>query len=201
LHAATTKTIPYNAWGEITPLCNKLIDTILSARLHVIATLRTKTEYVVEEKSGKSVPRKVGMAPIQRADVEYEFDIYGELDTDHTLIVQKSRCGALSGQVITKPDERLAAMIVAWLRGEPAPVEAESSRPLDAAVRDRLNALFPRAKKLSLCATGAQFLDYIRVLFSDPDLALHDVTLDHLATVEEDIACHEADRGQEGTEV
>src|SRR5262249_29638566 len=66
----------FNAWAEVTPLQNKLIDTILGSPLHIIATLRTKTEYVIEQVNGKSVPRKVGMAPIQRADVDYEFDIY-----------------------------------------------------------------------------------------------------------------------------
>jgi len=183
----------FNAWGDVTPLQNKLIDTILASPLHVIVTLRTKTEYVVETVGGKSVPRKVGMAPVQRADVEYEFDIYAEMDSDHTLIVQKSRCPALSGQVIAKPDQRLAITIGQWLAGEPAPVVTAVSVSLNMSVRERLNALYPRAKRLGLCSSSAGFLDYIRLLFADPTLALCDVTLDHLATVEEDIAKHESD--------
>jgi hypothetical protein len=186
----------FNAWGEVTPLQNKLIDTMLVTRLHLIVTMRAKTEYVVEkDKDGKFVPCKVGMAPVQRADVEYEFDIFAEMNADNTMIIQKSRMLALSGQVIENPDHRLATTIAEWLAGEPAPVAPTPTviTTLDEAVRDRLNALFPRAKKLSLCQSGEQFLDYIRALFSTPDLALADVTLDHLATVEEDLFNHEAE--------
>jgi hypothetical protein len=105
----------------VTPLQNRLIDTILGSSLHIIATMRTKTEYVVETINGKSTPRKVGMAPIQRADVEYEFDIYADMDIDNTMIIQKSRCSALYGQVIAKPDGSLADVIQTWLAGTPAP--------------------------------------------------------------------------------
>ena len=187
----------FNAWGEVTPLQNKLIDTILAARLHVIVTLRTKTEYVVEERNGKSVPRKVGMAPIQRADVEYEFDIYGELDIDHTLIIQKSRCPALSDQVIARPDHLLANTITEWLAGEPAPAKPVTPT-IDEAVRNRLNALYARAKKLGLCTTSAQFLAFIgQLLFDGPALLLTDITLDYLDTVEEYITEQEANTGME----
>src|SRR5215470_44613 len=87
----------FNAWSDVTPLQNKLIDTMLASPLHIIATMRSKTEYIVEKDSdGKSVPRKVGMAPIQRADVEYEFDIYADMDAGNSMIIQKSRCSVLS---------------------------------------------------------------------------------------------------------
>jgi hypothetical protein len=114
----------FNAWGEVTPLQNRLIDTILGSSLHIIATMRTKTEYVVETVNGKSTPRKIGMAPIQRADVEYEFDIYADMDIDNTMIIQKSRCSALYGQVLAKPDGSLAEVIQTWLAGPPAPTPA-----------------------------------------------------------------------------
>lgn len=111
----------FNSWGEATPLQNQLIDAITSSSLHVIVTMRSKTEYVIESVNGKSVPRKVGMAPIQRQDIEYEWDIYGEMTTENTLIMQKSRCSELSGAVIDKPGAEVAAMLDRWLSGEPAP--------------------------------------------------------------------------------
>jgi hypothetical protein len=89
--------------------------------------MRTKTEYVVETVNGKSTPRKIGMAPIQRADVEYEFDIYADMDIDNTMIIQKSRCSALYGQVIAKPDGSLADVIQTWLAGTPAPTPSVHS--------------------------------------------------------------------------
>src|SRR6266571_4629510 len=111
----------FNAWGEATPLQNRLIDTIIRSKLHIIATMRSKTEYVVEVVNGRTSPRKIGMAPVQRGDVEYEFDVYADMDIDNTLIVHKSRCPALSGAVITKPDGAVAETLKAWLSGETPP--------------------------------------------------------------------------------
>lgn len=116
----------FNAWGEATPLQNKLIDTITRSRLHIICTMRTKTEYVVEpNEKGKSAPRKVGTSPIQRADIEYEFDVYADMDADNTMIVHKSRCPQLSGAVISKPDSHVADLLLEWLRGVPVPAQPE----------------------------------------------------------------------------
>jgi hypothetical protein len=112
----------FNAWGEATPLQNRLIDTITRSKLHIICTMRTKTEYVIEPNAyGKSAPRKVGTAPVQRADVEYEFDVYGDMDIDNTLIIHKSRCPEMSGAVIAKPDAQVAETLKRWLSGIPAP--------------------------------------------------------------------------------
>jgi len=64
----------YFAWRDVTPLHNRLIDTLLQSKLHVIVTMRSKTEYIVEDIKGKQVPKKVGMAPVMRDGIEYEFD-------------------------------------------------------------------------------------------------------------------------------
>ena len=187
----------------MTPLQNKLIDTIIGSRMHITATMRTKTEYVIEQVNGKSVPRKVGMAPIQRADVEYEFDIYADMDIDNTMIIQKSRCSALFGQVISKPDASTAFVIQTWLEGEPsAPIQTEAPTPetspqdkadkgLDQAVRDKLNDLYGRAWKLKICTNERQFVDYIRRILDNSRLDVKYVTLEHLAKVEDDMVIQE----------
>jgi AAA domain len=120
----------FTAWGEATPIQNRLIDAITRAKLHIICTMRSKQEYVLESNNGKMTPRKVGMAPVQRADLEYEFDIFGEMDHENSLIIQKSRCPALSGAVIPKPDSKVADVLKIWLSGAPAPV-VESPSPAD----------------------------------------------------------------------
>ena len=116
----------FQAWGEGTRIQNELIDAILASKIHVIATMRSKTEYVVEEnEKGRKTPRKVGTAPIQRDGVEFEFDIVGELDQENTMTVTKSRCVALSKQVIREPGAGVAKALTAWLAGEPAPERAK----------------------------------------------------------------------------
>lgn len=115
----------FNAWGEGTKVQNQLIDAITRSSMHIIVTMRSKTEYVLEQVNGKNMPRKVGMAPVQRADIEFEFDVYGEMTVENTLLVQKSRCSDLSGAVIEKPGAEVAQILDAWLAGEPAPERPE----------------------------------------------------------------------------
>jgi hypothetical protein len=106
----------FAAWREVTPLHNKMVDAIVGANLHVIATLRSKTEYVIEENErGKKVPRKVGMAPIQRDGLEYEFDVVGDMDWENRLIVTKTRCPELAGAVMHQPGKDFVDVLKAWL--------------------------------------------------------------------------------------
>lgn len=123
----------YIAWGDVTPLQNKLIDTITAAKVHIIATLRTKMGYVLETNSqGKQVPRKVGMEAIQRDGVEYEFDIYGEMDYAHTLSISKSRCPALADQNFSLPGPEIASTLKEWLKGVPQEQKPEQHSQLEA---------------------------------------------------------------------
>lgn len=112
----------FTAWKDVTPLHNQLVDTILQSRCHVIVTMRAKTEYVMEaDARGKQTPRKVGLAPIQRDGMEYEFDIVADVDLDHRFIVSKTRCKALDAGVIQNA-EGVAETLRAWLSdGAPAP--------------------------------------------------------------------------------
>jgi hypothetical protein len=112
----------YAAWREVTPHHNRLVDAILSAKIHVIATLRTKTEYVIESNErGKQAPRKVGLAPIQRDGLDYEFDVVLDIDRDHTAVVDKTRCSAIADQVypMVSASGPLVSALREWLRGEP----------------------------------------------------------------------------------
>lgn len=121
----------FNGWREVTPEHNKLVDALIHAKLHLIVTMRVKTEYVVEQVGGKSVPRKVGLAPVQRDGLEYEFDIIGDVSPEHDLAITKSRCPALSDSVINRPGADLAHILRGWLDG----VEAEPEKPAAAAPR------------------------------------------------------------------
>lgn len=98
----------FTAWREVTPLHNRLVDTILQSRCHVIATLRTKTEYVIDE-NGKKI-RKVGLQPIQRDGLEYEFTIFGDLSPNHLLNISKDRTGLFQDQSMV-PDEKMGQKI------------------------------------------------------------------------------------------
>lgn len=122
----------FGAWRDVTPLHNALVDAMTGARLHVIATLRAKTDYVQEKDDrGKTTIRKVGMQPIQRDGLEYEFDVVGDLDAENNLIIGKTRCSALAGLVFPKAGQEVAEMLNAWLQDG-----AASPETLIATLRD-----------------------------------------------------------------
>jgi hypothetical protein len=82
----------YAAWREITPEHNALVEALLSSPCHVITTMRVKQEYVLEENErGKKVPRKVGLQPVQRDGMEYEFTCVMDVDIDHKATATKDR--------------------------------------------------------------------------------------------------------------
>lgn len=106
----------YINWGKITPLQNKLIETILDAPIHVIATMRSKMDYVIEQNDkGRTEVRKVGLAPQQRNDTEYEFDILGMMDGGNMKIIG-TRCAELpEGMEIEKPGANIAKILHGFL--------------------------------------------------------------------------------------
>ena len=116
----------FTAWKDITPMHNAMIEAILRSPAHVFATMRSKTDYVLEvDDRGRSVPKKVGMAPIQRAGMEYEFDIYASLDADHFMTVTKSRCPEVDSLVVPKPGAGFMEPVIRWLNeGSEIPASA-----------------------------------------------------------------------------
>lgn len=118
----------FTAWGKVTPLQNKLIDTIIAAPCHIIATMRAKTEYSMEVENGKTTVRKLGMGAIQRDGMEFEFDIVGDMDIDNNLIISKSRISELSGKIFPKPDFEVTRIIKSWLEDGAAPEESPQSK-------------------------------------------------------------------------
>ena len=106
----------FTAWRDVTPRHQALVDAMLSCRLHVIATLRAKTEYLLEAgPKGTKVPKKIGMAPVFRDGVEFEFDVVGDIDYEHTLVITKTRCSQFKGAVIHEPGEEFGEQLAQWL--------------------------------------------------------------------------------------
>lgn len=106
----------WSAWSDGTPKQKALIDAILDFPGHVIATMRSKTEWTTESAGGgKSAPKRVGLTPEQGKGIEYEFDMLFELSTEHILTVIKDRSGKFQDQCIPDPSEALGAEMAAWL--------------------------------------------------------------------------------------
>jgi energy-coupling factor transporter ATP-binding protein EcfA2 len=108
-------------WADATPKHQHLIEAIMGAKMHIIATMRTKTEWALElNDKGKTVPRKIGLAPVQREGTDYEFDLVFEVGQDHTASTSKDRTG-LFGSFIGPITETQAEQLAIWLTsGAPA---------------------------------------------------------------------------------
>src|SRR5579862_667211 len=126
----------FAAWKEVTPLHNALIDKIVSAPLHILASMRSKTEWILDrdDRTGKTVPRKVGLAPVMRDGIEYEFDVCGDMDQENTLIITKTRCPKLTGGVFPKPGRELADVLKEWLGGPPPDKTVQLESPSETPV-------------------------------------------------------------------
>lgn len=109
----------FAGWKDGTPLQNDMVAAILAYPGHVVASMRSYTEWVLE--NGK--PQRVGTRPEQRKGIEYEFDIAVAMDLDNRLEVLKSRCPALNRKVINRPNgaRDIAAPLLAWLSDNPEP--------------------------------------------------------------------------------
>lgn len=115
LTAASKTGNSYTTWGKITPLQNQLVETILQSKSHIIATMRTKTEYSITNENGKQVPKKIGMAPIQRDGMDYEFSVVYDLSVDHIATVTKDRTNIFSNLDPFKPSAETGKILLEWL--------------------------------------------------------------------------------------
>ena len=81
----------FTNWQKINPMEKKFIDKMLQCNAHVIATMRTKQDYVLTDKNGKMVPEKVGLKSIQRDGIDFEFTIVLDIDIKHNATASKDR--------------------------------------------------------------------------------------------------------------
>jgi hypothetical protein len=104
----------FTNWSKVTPRHNEFIQTLLDTNKHVIATVRTKQDYVLNERNGKMVPEKIGLKPIQRDDLEYLFTLTFELDRNHIAQSTKDRTGLFSNKQGQLINEDTGKSILEW---------------------------------------------------------------------------------------
>ena len=105
----------YTAWNKVTPLHNQLIEAMLNSPCHIIATMRSKTDYVqTENDKGKKEIVKVGLAPVQREGMDYEFTTVFDLGQNHMATVSKDRTCLFDGQVF-QLSEKTGEALKTWL--------------------------------------------------------------------------------------
>lgn len=131
----------WQAWRQVTPEHNALVEALLQSKCHIIATMRAKTEYVQEkdERTGRQTVRKIGLAPIMRDGIEYEFTTFLELDLHHMAFAGKDRTRLFDGSIF-KPDMETGRKLLSWLdAGVDAPVKRTVSEEQKAEMRQAIS--------------------------------------------------------------
>lgn len=119
-------------WSVGTPAHNSLIEGILSSQMHMVCTMRAKTEWI----QVGNTPKKVGLGPVQREGIEYEFDVVLKLDLDHSAEVETSRSTKFfpPGSAVTKEQmgAPFAEQVWAWISEGAAREPAASAADVEA---------------------------------------------------------------------
>lgn len=105
----------YMAWRTVTPQHNRLVDAILASDCHIIATMRSKVHHDIIDINGKKAPVKIGLAPIQREGMDYEFTTVLDIDqASHLYSCSKDRTNLFDGKN-EKITEETGKMLLEWL--------------------------------------------------------------------------------------
>ena len=97
----------FTNWGKLKPRHHKFMDKVLNSPIHIIATARGKDDWVLEDKNGKQVPKKVGMGQQQDKDISYEYTVSLMISQDtHVASADKDNTHLFDGrfEVLTEKD-------------------------------------------------------------------------------------------------
>lgn len=106
----------WTAWREPTRDHLWLLEKILATPAHIICTVRAKMEFVQDrdQNTGKTVVRKVGMQPVQRDGLEFEFTSVIDMNQDHSASCSKDRTGIFDGKFFPLLTEDHGRQIREW---------------------------------------------------------------------------------------
>ena len=119
----------FTNWSRVTPRHNDFVQKILQSPCHIIATIRSKQDYVLSEKNGKMVPEKVGLKGATREGTDYELTLVLELDLKHQATATKDRTNLFMDKPQFLISDKTGEMIKSW---------CESGKSLEA-VKEMVN--------------------------------------------------------------
>lgn len=104
----------FTNWGKLTPRHNAFVQAILQSPVHIIATIRSKQDYVLSERNGKQVPEKVGLKGVTRDGMDYECTIVFDIDIKHNTIASKDRTGLFMDKPEFRITPKTGEQILSW---------------------------------------------------------------------------------------
>ncbi len=106
----------FTMWAELTPQHRQLVNAMLNSPKHIIATIRSKQGYAMETdpKTGKASVKKLGLEPVQRDGLEYEFTVFMDIDQNHNAHASKDRTNLFKNEIFVI-GEKISERILNWL--------------------------------------------------------------------------------------
>ena len=146
-------------WGPFTKEHEEFKAAILHAPLHIIATMRSKMAYQQTENGGKKRVEKLGLQPIQREGMEYEFALAFDLAMDHLADASKDRTRLFDGRRVDLRDPATGKALLAWLADAapvPTPTPTEAQTDALVSINEMLQGVDPEmaAKVRAALAKG-----------------------------------------------
>jgi hypothetical protein len=161
----------FQAWNKIKPDIQDFIRTLTQSNIHVIGTMRTKIDYVMEQSElGKTNIKKVGLKPIMKDDLEYEFQIVFQVDEEHNAKATKDNSGLFE----TRPSKLNAedgAKIFNWL---------EKGLDVQAEEREAKQRIAASVRELQKEANSDELNAYIEELEGKANRSIENMPMDFL---------------------
>ena len=105
----------FTMWADLTPQHRRLVNAMLNSPKHIIGTMRSKQEYAMEtDEKGKASVKKLGLAPVQREGMEYEFTVFFDISQDHYARTTKDRTNMFGNELFIM-DETTGQRLAKWL--------------------------------------------------------------------------------------
>ena len=104
----------FTNWSKVTPRHNRFVQHILQCPAHVLATIRSKQDWVLNQKDGKYVPEKMGLKGVTRDGMDYEFTTVLELNIKHFATSSKDRTGLFADKPEFMPSDETGRKISEW---------------------------------------------------------------------------------------
>ena len=122
----------FTSWKPTNELYNAFIKEFIGAKVHIIATLRSKAEYSVgKDNTGKMTITKMGTTPQFRPGVDFEFTTVFSLSKDNYCAVDKDRSRLFSGKPPFVADEETGRMLIKWLNAGGDPNDGNIQRTVE----------------------------------------------------------------------
>lgn len=158
----------YTKWKTVTPRHDAFKEKILQSPIYIIATVRGKDEYVLEDSNGKKVPKKVGLGYSQRDGLEFDYTVTLNLDQNtHRFSATKDNTHLFEDRydVLTEED---GEAIYNWANSGDAPAKKPNAEPAPSPVSEDLPSKILKIDSLakSLQAKGIAKSDIVDAIKS-----------------------------------